>query len=149
MGIKSVFKGRVNKITYVIKSCYDVISGCHWSRPYVVFEPNFDRYEQFYECELDLPPLEKGEQLYISELDIKVLIEAKIRSTDGGYTYHTDYIVKNEENEDDRVKAEKLLEKEVTKYEKYLVDEGDSKKGPRGIIRRIREWVDEVLANFR
>jgi hypothetical protein len=82
--------------------------------------------------ELDNPPIEEGEKLYIAESNVTVVIESKEKSTEGGYVYWTDF-VSLIEDEETMTSLEKAKE-DKKKYEEYLENQEDKsvKAAPSG-----------------
>lgn len=85
---KSVFMGEIRRKVHYLS----------WNG-LICEESEKIKYENFYECELDKPPLEIDEKLYINDLDAVVIIIDKVRSADGEIMYYTDYIIKTIEDE--------------------------------------------------
>jgi hypothetical protein len=87
----------------------------------------YDSYEKiktepFHEFILEKPPFEKGEKVYINELDITVSILDVVRSTDGKYIYYTNHEIKTIEDEEtvkSKENAEKLFAQELDLYNKW------------------------------
>lgn len=81
----------------------------------------------FYECELEVPPLEKGERFYINELDATYTIGDKARSVDGELVYYVEEyieIIEDEKTEDSLKEAEykKVEHKEKIEKDKIKKD---------------------------
>ncbi|TYS56360.1 hypothetical protein FZC83_01960 [Rossellomorea marisflavi] len=65
--------------------------------------------------ELENPPVEEGEKLYIADLEKTVIVKSKEKSTNGGYLYRTDLV---EIIEDDD--TEKSLEEAKKDQREYI-----------------------------
>ena len=88
-------------------------------------ERNENKTYTLFKGELDVPPLEVGEKLYIKGIDSIVIIEEKIRSTENEYIY---FIEGSSANIDKTIPQELIDKKDkfhekYSKYEdKYLTD---------------------------
>lgn len=78
----------------------------------------FVEHKEIWKGELENPPLSVGEYLYIKNLDKKVRVLDKAKSTEGGYIYWTDQheYIEDEETETTRLEAEKVKKE----YEEYF-----------------------------
>jgi len=120
--IKSIFRGKV------LRRIYNVTSNHNWcsdgyNRPEIYKNIEFVKYKTLYECEIDKPPFEIGESVYINDLDLTVLIEDRVRSTNGEYIYNIDYhfdTIEDEETEKSKIDAEIKLKSALVKYNEYL-----------------------------
>ena len=90
-------------------------------------EPSLSSYEilvsddeKYHECYLEIPPLKRGEELYINEIDITVTIVKRVRSTKNEDIYYTTYLVKTLPiSDEDREKSDtELNEIKKKHYEK-------------------------------
>ena len=120
--IKSIFRGTVSR------RIYNVTSNRNWcndgyNKPEIYKGIEFAKYKTLFECEIDKPPFEIGESVYINDLDLTVIIEDRVRSTNGEYVYNIDYhfdIIEDEETEKSKIDAENKLVSALIKYNEYL-----------------------------
>jgi hypothetical protein len=122
---KAVVMGRIEKKRYrFILSNYN-------SRSEIKKSNEFVEYKEIWSGDLENPPLETGEGLYIKELNTEVGITNKAKSTEGGYVYWTTFVI--EEIEDEKTQETKLASEQAKmahiKYieEKYCKTEEDLK----------------------
>jgi len=116
--IVSIFRGTVSRKVFRVVNRYSQYNIYH-DKPYIQGYKEFIKHDIFYKCEIERPPFEAGESVYINELDLTVAIEERIRSTNEEYVYNTDYyfdIIEDEKTEKTRIEAEKILEEELIKY---------------------------------
>jgi hypothetical protein len=78
----------------------------------------FLEHKEIWSGELENPPLNRDEYLYITDMNKKVLVRDKAKSTEGGYIYWTDHVdyIEDEETEKSRLQAEE----NQLKLEKYI-----------------------------
>ena len=130
--IASIFRGTVSRKVFRIVNRYSQYNIYH-DKPYIQGYKEFIKHDIFYKCETERPPFETGEKVYINDLDLTVTIEEAIRSTNGEYVYNTDYyfdFIEDEITERTRIKAEKILEEELVKYNEHL----------SGKIKQNKKW---------
>jgi len=123
--ITSIFRGTVSRKVFRVINRYSHYN-IYIDKPYIQEYKEFIKYDTFYKCEIERPPFEVGEKVYINDLDLTVTIEEVIRSTNGEYVYNTDYyfdIIEDEKTRKTRIEAENILEEELVKYDKYLLGE--------------------------
>jgi len=113
--ITSIFRGKVSRKVFRVVNRYSQYNIYH-DKPYIQGYKEFIKHDIFYKCEIERPPFEAGESVYINELDLTVAIEKRIRSTNEEYVYNTDYYFDIIEDEKTRIEAEKILEEELIKY---------------------------------
>ena len=113
--IVSIFRGTVSRKVFRVVNRYSQYNIYH-DKPYIQGYKEFIKHDIFYKCEIERPPFEAGESVYINELDLTVAIEERIRSTNEEYVYNTDYYFDIIEDEKTRIEAEKILEEELIKY---------------------------------
>jgi len=122
--IKSIFLGQVRRKTFF----WDVFND---QKP-IAESSEFIKYEKVYECELDRPPLEEKERIYIPELDVTLQVQNVIKSVDGSIAYQTDYTIKTIEDE----KTKESYQKAVNQLE-------ESKKVKEEIKTKQKEAKDK------
>ncbi|PHA03059.1 hypothetical protein COE51_01570 [Bacillus pseudomycoides] len=91
-----------------------------WWRPVVESSKKLIENVDVWAGEINEPLLEVGDYLYIKELNTKIQIEEKVRSTDGGYVYYTDdlsEVIEDELTEKSLEKANKEFEDHIKKQE--------------------------------
>lgn len=126
--IKSIFLGQVRRKIYH--------SGWWKAREPINETSDFVCYKKVHECELERPPLEEKEKIYIPELDLTLQIQSVIKSTDGSITYQTNYTI--ETIEDDKSKES---------YDKALKElEHDKKKAMED---KVKEDEKPVKAEYK
>lgn len=87
------------------------------------------------ECELDDPPLIKGEPLFLHELGKTVLVEGIGRSTDNKVVYYTNHIIRTENDEKEYEESLRKAKEEIKerknereqREKKRLLDEYNEK----------------------
>jgi uncharacterized coiled-coil protein SlyX len=70
--------------------------------------------KELWRGEIDAPLLEVGEKLYIGKLDIEIIVNERLRHTNGSYIYRCNYIIEeidDEESEASKKKATDHLKK--------------------------------------
>lgn len=77
-------------------------------------ERNLVEHKLLWSGDLENPPLEIGDYLYLNSENLKVKIIDKAKSTDGGYVYWSDYVI---ETIEDEITATSLVDAEVRKSE--------------------------------
>ncbi|MGD6876937.1 hypothetical protein [Bacillus infantis] len=94
---KAIFKGRVFRRLYAFDIGKPFTE--YGFNPKLAPKPKFYSYnyplddKEFLVKEIESPPIEKGEAVYISEIDKQVIVHSKVRNLDGGYIYTTNHIV--------------------------------------------------------
>jgi len=129
--ITSIFRGTVARKIFRVVNRYSQYN-IYFDKPYIQGYKDFIKHDIFYKCEIERPPFEAGEKVYINDLDLTVTIEEVIRSTNGEYVYNTDYyfdVIEDEKTERTKKEAEKILEEELVRYNEYL--SGELKKNKR------------------
>lgn len=117
----SVFMGSVREELISVKEGRVAKDSFWCSKPYLDKYNNLKEYKKFYECDLELPPIKHGEELYINELDITITIHKRVRSVNGEDIYYTDYVINTiETSEEEKEKANKKLEKYTKEYEEKI-----------------------------
>lgn len=83
-------------------------------------------WDKICECEIDKPPFEIGETIYINDLNIKVCISDKVRSTNGEIIYY----IENYKIVEDEITQKSLEEAESIKesHNKRKVKNSQNKK---------------------
>ena len=120
--IISIFRGITSRKVFRVINRYSQYN-IYIDKPYIQEYKEFIKHDIFYKCEIERPPFESGESVYINNLDLTVTVEERIRSTNGEYVYNTDYyfdIIEDEKTKESKIEAEKILEEELIKYNEYL-----------------------------
>ena len=118
--ITSIFRGTVARKVFRVIDRYSP-HNIYFDKPYIQGYKEFIKHDIFYKCEIERPPFEAGEKVYINDLDLTVTIEEVIRSTNGEYVYNTDhYIDIIEDDKSGRIETERILEEELVKYNECL-----------------------------
>ncbi|GLI82541.1 hypothetical protein ANABIO32_02280 [Rossellomorea marisflavi] len=107
---KAVVTGEVHLKRYRFGSNYSYIFNIG-----IYEDSEYKESNVLWSGELDNPPVEAGEKLYIMELDKTVIVKSKEKSTSGGYLYKTDFIEVIEDDE-----TEKTLEKAKEDQREYV-----------------------------
>jgi len=109
--MKSIFKGKH------IKKAYEFESYLYKDAkiPYVVLTKVVENYETILETELDTPPLDSGDQFYLTKEDKIVKVESTLRGTDNVMVYLTDVVLSETEE------LEESLKVAIAKREEYLI----------------------------
>ena len=110
---KTVISGVINKKIYYFRphDNYSYLRG--ESEDKVIETYKYVREEKLWEGYLSKPPLEVGDDIYITEIDEKVTITKKIRTTDDVFIYSTSYEIdriEDEETEKSLIEANKYME---------------------------------------
>jgi hypothetical protein len=142
---KAIFKGEKYKKLYEFDRGRRYRSrNSFWASP--TEEPVFYSYHRhvdyvmFLEKEVDYPPIEKDEVVYISEIDQEVTIVSRVRNLDGGYIYTTNYVVEVFEDEETESSRLKSLE-EQEHYNKQSKTDNEVKE------KHIQKHV-EILTDY-
>jgi len=116
--MKSIFKGKH------IKKIYEFESYLYKDAkiPYVVLTKIVENYETILETELDTPPLNSGDQFYLTKEDKIIRVESVLRGTDNVMVYLTDVILSETEE------LEESLKIAIVKREEYLIKKEISDK---------------------
>ena len=116
--MKSIFKGKH------IKKIYEFESYLYKDAkiPYVVLTKVVENYETILETELDTPPLDSGDQFYLTKEDKIIRVESVLRGTDNVMVYLTDVILSETEE------LEESLKIAIVKREEYLIKKEISDK---------------------
>jgi hypothetical protein len=76
-------------------------------------------HKQIWDGDLENPPLEISDWLYVKSKGLKVKVLDKAKSTDGGFVYWTDHVI--EIIEDNKtIDTKKEAESKKVKYDKWL-----------------------------
>jgi len=130
--ITSIFRGTVARKIFRVVNRYSQYNIYH-DKPYIQGYKEFIKHDIFYKCEIERPPFEAGEKVYINDLDLTVTIKEAIRSTNGEYVYNTDYyydIIEDEKTKESKIEAEKMLKEELIKYNECLSQQ----------LKRNKKW---------
>jgi len=109
--MKSIFKGKHMKKVYEFESYLYSDAKI----PYVILTNVVANYETILETELDTPPLDEGDQFYLTEEDKIIKVEATLRGTDNVMVYLTDVVLSEIEE------LENSLKTAIAKREDYLI----------------------------
>jgi len=133
--MKSIFKGKHLTKVYQFNnySSYSVNK-----IPYVTIVKEVSSYETILETDLDTPPLNYGDQFYLTKEDKIVKIEKTLRGTDNVMVYLTDEVLSEKE---ELVESLKVAKEQSDKYiiEKVISDEN----------YRQREIKDDYRREYR
>ncbi|MBX4152435.1 hypothetical protein [Paenibacillus lautus] len=86
-------------------------------------ETKVKKAEVILECELDDPPLVKGDHLFLHEVGKTVLVESVGRSTDNKVVYYTNYIIRTETDETELAESLRKVEEKIEKRKKEREEE--------------------------
>lgn len=118
----AIIKGRVERIEWLVENLYSIKAGrCidskYFKSPFqkeIYNSYHFSKYgigvslEDIWHGVIPKPVLEVGEYIYINDLDIKVEISDKYRTTNGEVVYEADYVIRevnDEKTEETRLNA--------------------------------------------
>jgi hypothetical protein len=145
--IESVFLGKI------VEESYSFNNGQYWGhddsyycKPYLSAGSKIIKYEKIAESDIEKPPFEKNEEIYLSDLKKHVTIEKVTRGTDGTITYTTNYIIKTINKEKSK-ELQKQLDDELIKYTEWLElqKEQDSKKHEEQKPKYTNLYLAQVL----
>lgn len=132
---KATVMGEVHLIRYYFGRDW----GYHWD---VGIQERGDYKENkvIWSGELENPPVEEGEKLYIAELEKTVIVKSKEKSTSGGYLYKTDFIeiIEDDETEKTLEKAKEDQREFVEKHEKKV--EEDDQEEVKAVNVNKKKW---------
>ena len=123
--IVSIFRGTLSRKVFRVINRYSHYN-IYYGKPYIHEYKEFIKHDIFYKCEIERPPFEAGEKVYINDLDLTVTIEEVIRITNGEYVYNTDYYfdyIEDEITKKSKIEAENILEEELVKYNECLLQQ--------------------------
>ena len=155
---KSVLMGEIKRVSYfTANSMIGISIGTNsYKFPKIKESLKTCGVEKFHECEIDLPLLQKGDYLYIDDLNISVLITDVYRSTNNNIVYHTNHIIKVIENEESKKELEDIQEymREVEllhdKYNKQYVDSIANKEAERMVREMLdNKWYRKIFKKGR
>ena len=150
--IKSIFRGTVSRRIYNVTSNRNWCNDGYNNKPEIYKDIEFAKYKTLFECEIDKPPFEIGESVYINDLDLTVFIEDRVRSTNGGYIYNIDYhfdIIEDEETEKSKIDAEIKLKSALVKYNEYLEKQETENKLSDKWYWRILRFIIRIGEPYR
>ena len=87
---------------------------------------DFVKWDEIWTGEINSPLLEVGELFYIVDLELKVRITERIRTTSGSYIYETDHIIEVIEDEETR-ESEEETDKYIAESQRKEKEEKDEK----------------------
>jgi hypothetical protein len=119
---KAVVMGEVHLERYYFGG-----NGWYSSFRYIAARGEYKENKVIWSGELDNPPIEEGEKLYIAELKMTVKITSKEKSTEGGYIYVSDHIEMIEDEETQRTLE--IAKKHEKEYEERIASEPKIEKG--------------------
>lgn len=145
----ALFFGKIVNVKYKLKDNRDIYGrGSYGQRYYSRYNGKpeisqcneFVKYEQFYNCDFEKPPLEKGEKVYINELDLTLAVLDRVRSTNGEYCYYVEHVI--EVIDDDKsaksfAQANIELKKEIERYNEV---EGYKKRVEELEQKQKKKW---------
>jgi len=135
--MKSIFKGKHVKKVYEFESYLYKDAKI----PYVILTRSIVNYETILETELDTPPLDSGDQFYLTKEDKIIKVESVLRGTDNVMVYLTDVVLSEIEE------LEESLKVAIAKREEYLIKKEQSDK--RYVKQQeIRDYRDEYRNAF-
>ena len=135
--MKSIFKGKHVKKVYEFESYLYKDAKI----PYVILTRSIVNYETILETELDTPPLDSGDQFYLTKEDKIIKVESVLRGTDNVMVYLTDVVLSEIEE------LEESLKEAIAKREEYLIKKEQSDK--RYVKQQeIRDYRDEYRNAF-
>lgn len=125
--VKSVFRQKVYKKVYKYSEVAIRHSNSYISRG--IYEEKGDLINDVVleECEIDMPYLEIGDGFFLSSIQQHVVIEDKMRSSDGAITYYTKSKLKESENTKDSYELAKDIQVRCDEYNKILKEYSDYK----------------------
>jgi hypothetical protein len=131
-------------------SDYSYSRGFYYTdKPTIADNAWFKKEENFYKCEIEKPPFEINEKVYIPELDLTVLITDRIRSIDGSVVFKTNYEIKIIEDEctiESLAEATKNIEQETGKYNDWISSQKSSyKKSGINFGCKVKEYIKTVF----
>jgi hypothetical protein len=118
--MRSVFKRPVATKVYRVEKNIFQESGNYYDKPELWTSNEQKGIEVFYERDIDEPVFSVNEWVYIDELEKYFQIRDIARSVEGYMIYHCHNDPKIEEDLESKAKAEKELEEETAKYNKWL-----------------------------
>lgn len=123
------------------RKVYKFGRGYYSTLPHVYEEKELIKHEDVWSGELENPPLEVGESLFIETKSIKTKVLDKAKSTEGGFVYWTDHVIallEDEETENSKKKSEVQLEE----YEKHWEERRNKEKEVRLVKHpvEVRKW---------
>ena len=135
--MKSIFKGKHVKKVYEFESYLYKDAKI----PYVILTRSIVNYETILETELDTPPLDSGDQFYLTKEDKIIRVESTLRGADNVMVYLTDVVLSETEE------LEESLKVAIAKREEYLIKKEQSDK--RYVKQQeIRDYRDEYRNAF-
>jgi len=141
---RAIFKGMIERKTYYFDHSYcyktynlnknrdkklyyeyDILPSCQ-----------FVKTVEFLEKEIDNPPIEIGEKVYIPELNLKIKVTDRVRNLDGGYIYSTNHVV--DTLDDERTMQSKDEAKKQREEFLAYIKEKESKENKE--VKLSKKW---------
>ena len=135
--MKSIFKGKHVKKVYEFESYLYKDAKI----PYVILTTKVVNYKTILETELDTPPLNSGDQFYLTKEDKIIRVESTLRGTDNVMVYLTDVVLSEIEE------LEESLKIAIVKREEYLIKKEKSDKEYAKQIK-VRDYNDKYNDSF-
>jgi hypothetical protein len=123
---------------------YRLSNGDYYGEPYILENKQTIKREKISECEIDRPPFEEKETVYIPEVDSYTTIERVARSTDGSVFYNVTYVIRELE-ESNKEEVEKSLDEELIKYSNWL--KKNTKPEVEAVEHETEVYIDPTLEN--
>jgi len=120
--MKSIFKGVAFTKRYrAVESKQEYFDDRSAIRYPKILEPTLKEwtdksFENFYEFDVDKPPFQVKENVYIDALDIEVTVERVVRSVEGYYIYTCSYLIRTDENLEEKATEELKLQEMWSVY---------------------------------
>lgn len=91
--------------------------------PFLYDYTKYIGYIDIWTGEIDNPPLEENERVYISELNTTITITERVRDIEGGYIYYTKDLTEIIEDDETKESLEKAKQQELEYQNKKALDE--------------------------
>lgn len=101
----------------------------------------FIEYDEYYKCDIDNPPLEIGEKIYIDTLEEVLTVKDKARNTNGGYVYWTDCVI---ETIEDEITQKTKTEAENEQKEYIKQKEEDLKREIKELEQKVEDYEEKL-----
>lgn len=137
---KALVMGRVEKKRYYFVRD-DGYRYFGYGRSKIKTSGEFLEHKEIWNGELENPPLENNDFLYITDINKKVKVTDKAKSTDGGYIYWTNFVeyIEDEETELTKLNAENAK----NEWEEYL-----EKRNQEDKEKSIKEFKQEITKRW-
>lgn len=124
---------------------YEIINSEQWSwkrgygRPSLKLTDRFLEYKVLESVELENPPLEIGDKIFLIELNKAYTVTDLCRSTDNSYIYYLDFvevIEDDDKTEASRIEQSSRLENILENYNRYINDNIRSRE------IKLKKWYE-------